>query len=123
MVLRVMLERRVYLMAADIDLEVERELMIHSARLEADVLKIAHHGSRNSSGAEFLARVSPSIAVLSAPCDAARGLPNALALSRIRQAGAALWWTGRDGAVILNAEEKTTIGVQSWGSPRACSPR
>ena len=123
MVLRVMLERRVYLMAADIDLEVERELMIHSARLEADVLKIAHHGSRNSSGAEFLARVSPSIAVLSAPCDAARGLPNALALSRIRQAGAALWWTGRDGAVILNAEEKTTIGVQSWGAPRACSPR
>lgn len=44
----------------------EREMIDHHAELlDVDVLQVAHHGSMTSSRAEFLAAVSPSIALVS----------------------------------------------------------
>jgi competence protein ComEC len=123
MVLRVELAGRAFLMAADIGGDVERKLINADVALEADVLKVAHHGSRKSSDTEFLARVSPSVAVVSAPCYASRGLPTQTALSRLRSVGAAIWWTGRDGAVIMTPKDEAELGVSSWGSARNCLPR
>ncbi|HIF93064.1 MAG TPA: DNA internalization-related competence protein ComEC/Rec2 [Myxococcales bacterium] len=123
LVLRVELGGQSYLMAADIGHDVERKLVEAGVQLDADVLKVAHHGSRRSSDAEFLARVSPSIAVLSAPCYASRGLPTKSVLSRLRQAEAVIGWTGRDGAVLIGRNEEGALAVSSWGPLRACLPR
>lgn len=123
LVLRVAMEKKTFLFTADIGIEVENELMRGPKRLDADILKIAHHGSRSSSSAAFLHRVSPVAAVLSAPCDPARGLPNGLAVERIRQSGAELWWTGRDGAVLVAGEIGQRPIIRGWGKPRKCAVR
>ena len=65
----------------------------------ADVLKLAHHGSRTSTSAEFLARVRPSIAVVSAGRDNPFGHPHADVVARLAGAGVPLLRTDTSGAV------------------------
>ncbi len=134
-VLRLELAGRRLLFAADIGAEVERRLVEGGTELRADILKVGHHGSRTSSEARFLAAVSAQIAIVSAPCLAARGLPSAVALDRLRGAGAEIGWTGRDGAIalVLAPEEKPAatdfgrphavpLGMRYWGGERRCVP-
>jgi competence protein ComEC len=120
LVLRVGLGESDFLFTADIGVAVERALLHQSRSLAADVLKVGHHGSRRSSSPAFLEAVGASVVVVSAPCDPTRGLPSPLTLARLRHARAALWWTGRDGAVTVSRSHEGRLSVQSWGSPRRC---
>lgn len=54
-----------------------------SEYLKCDYLKIAHHGSRNSSSSAFLERVRPQIAVISAGIDNSYGHPHKETLERL----------------------------------------
>lgn len=120
LVLRVVVDEMAFLFTADIGGEAERALMAWPGPLTANVLKVAHHGSRWSSSAAFLEAVAATVVVVSAPCDPTRGLPNRGVLERLRQSGASLWWTGRDGAVIASRDDRGRILVKSWGRPRHC---
>jgi competence protein ComEC len=62
------------LLTADIRADAER-LLVHRCpwQLQASVLKVAHHGSASSSTAQFLAAVTPSIAIVSAGATIATG--------------------------------------------------
>lgn len=53
-----------FLFTGDIEKTVEQRLVRESALIDVDVLKIAHHGSKTSSVAEFLKTASPKIAVI-----------------------------------------------------------
>jgi competence protein ComEC len=109
-----------FLFTADIGTGVEQELLASAGPLSANVLKVAHHGSRQSSSARFLEAVSATAAVVSAPCDPTRGLPSPTILDRLRRSGASLWWTGRDGAVVAARDEADRIILMGWGPPRRC---
>lgn len=132
LVLQIALGGRRFLFAADIGESVEGRLLKGEWSLRAEVLKVAHHGSRQSSSARFLAAVSPRIAVVSAPCGAGRGLPSAPALERLRDAGAELGWTGRDGAIEISSanagvgveeeEGASPLRMRYWGGQRRCVP-
>ena len=54
-----------FLLAADILWEGEFELIAQGGSLSGTVLKVAHHGSKTSTTAEFLAAVSPRVVVIS----------------------------------------------------------
>jgi competence protein ComEC len=120
LVLRVVVDEMAFLFTADIGVGVEAELVASSGPLAANVLKVAHHGSRRSSSAAFLEAVSATAVVVSAPCDPTRGLPSPTTLERLRRSGASLWWTGRDGAVIAARDEAGRLSVNSWGPSRHC---
>jgi competence protein ComEC len=121
LVLRVRSDGIVSLFTADIGESVERILLAEGRALAADILKVGHHGSRRSSSRAFLAAVSPRTVVVSAPCDATRGLPNALILDRLRSLGTALGWTGRDGALSLARDPGTgRWTLRTWGRARRC---
>ncbi len=90
------------------------------ADLRADVLKLAHHGSRSSSTAAFLAAVSAELAVASAPCAGRFGMPHAEVLERAADASTSLWWTGRDGAVLVGVAPGGPIHAAGHGPPRHC---
>ena len=66
---------------------------------KCDYLKVAHHGSRNSTGEHFLEKVSPRICVISAPENSLYGHPHPEVLERIEEAGGDWYQTGLAGAV------------------------
>ncbi|MEE8580984.1 MAG: DNA internalization-related competence protein ComEC/Rec2 [Myxococcota bacterium] len=118
LVLRIGIGERHVLLAGDVSTAVERVLLEGAMALDADVLKLGHHGSRSSSSAAFLAAVGANIALLSVPCGGRAGLPSVAVLERVRAAQQTLWWTGRDGAIFVGLGAPFT--VWGWGPTRRC---
>ena len=67
--------------------------------MHSDVLKIGHHGSKNSTTTEFLAAVQPRFGMISAGEDNPYGHPSPELLERLENAGLRVLRTDRDGAV------------------------
>lgn len=74
------------------------------AAADADVLKVSHHGSKNSTGTEFLNRVTPKIAILPAN-GFSENLPHPDTLERLREAGTAIYNTGETGALTVTIRQ------------------
>lgn len=71
------------LLVADIGSSVENWLVRNVKNLHADILKVAHHGSKYSSSEAFLRAVNPSIAVIEVGAKNIYGHPSATTLLRI----------------------------------------
>jgi competence protein ComEC len=76
-----------FLLTGDVEAEAERSLLGSSQPLQADVLKVAHHGSGRSTTAEFLGAVAPDYAVLSVGADNRFGHPHEAVLERLGALG------------------------------------
>lgn len=68
------------------------------------LLKVAHHGSRNSSSEAFLSAVSPRMAVISAGRDNSYGHPHAETLERLEGQGCVIFQTPKSGAVTIRVK-------------------
>ena len=68
---------------------------------KADVLKIAHHGSRDGTFEKFLDAVSPAIAVISVGKGNDYGHPNQELLDRLSERGITVYRTDEDSTVTL----------------------
>ena len=68
--------------------------------LQADVLKVGHHGSGGSSGAEFLGLVQPKIAVISVGKNNHYGHPSLRVLKKLDRVGAETLRTDELGDII-----------------------
>lgn len=68
-----------------------------------DVYLVGHHGSRSASSAGWLARMGPSIAVVSYG-ENGYGHPTSEALCRIQQAGAAIYATKESGDIVVETD-------------------
>jgi competence protein ComEC len=101
LVLRLRYADRAVLLPGDAEKEAEREMLSENRpdELRAEVLKIGHHGSKNSTTPEFLATVKPRLAIISVGENNAYGHPNAELLERLASAGVRVLRTDRDGAV------------------------
>jgi competence protein ComEC len=88
-----------FLLTGDIEQKAERQILASGQMLQADFLKVPHHGSKTSSTEEFLAAVSPRIAVISVGEENMFGQPNPAVLERYEKIGARIFRTDRDGAV------------------------
>lgn len=66
-----------------------------------DVLKVSHHGSKNSTTEEFLLQVSPALSVISCGRNNRYGHPHKELLERLDQAGSRVLRTDTQGAVKL----------------------
>jgi competence protein ComEC len=78
------------------------------------VLKVPHHGSRSSSRPEFLARVAPRLAVISAGAHNPFGHPHPEVVERYRRAGILVLRTDRDGTVDV-ATDGRGVWVRAAG--------
>lgn len=66
---------------------------------QADVLKVSHHGSADSSREAFLDTVSPAVAII--PCAPGRTLPSEDTLARLNASGTQILRTDKTGAVTI----------------------
>ena len=114
-VLRVEYGLASFLLASDIEAAREQALVATRSPLAATVLKVAHHGSRTSSTPAFLGAVGPAIAVISVGPRNPYGHPDPGVLERLAAAGARLYRTDRDGAVIVETDGRT-LTVTRWAA-------
>jgi competence protein ComEC len=91
------------LLTGDIGRSVERSLVLAPLR-RLRIVKVAHHGSLTSSAADFVSALAPQIAVVSAGRANHFGHPAAEVLQRYRDAGAEIFRTDRDGAVMVDTD-------------------
>lgn len=69
-----------------------------------DVLKVAHHGSKFSSGSTFLSAILPKIAVIEVGAHNLYGHPTKEALSRLQDAHARVFRTDQNGTVEVSVD-------------------
>lgn len=65
LVLRLDYGENSFLFTGDASTAVERDLIARKADIDADVLKVSHHGSNSGTSSDFVATVSPEYAVIS----------------------------------------------------------
>jgi len=80
---------------------VEKKLVGSGVTLASDLLKVARHGAKTSTTGEFLARVAPQIALITAAGASARSSPNPETLDRLRTAGVQVFRTDLDGTITV----------------------
>lgn len=106
-VLRLAWGQASFLLTGDVEARGE-ELLLRSGRpLAAQVLKVAHHGSGGSSGAEFLAAVAPRFAVISVGEDNDFGHPAPAVLARLADLGE---------TTVLRTDQEGTVEFVTDGS-------
>jgi competence protein ComEC len=109
LVIRLQYGDRTFLLPGDAEKQVEYEMLseTESANLHADVLKIGHHGSKNSSMPEFLAAVAPQIVIISAGEQNPYGHPSQELLQRLEDNGYRVLRTDKDGAIQVVTDGRT----------------
>ncbi|HEY6843270.1 MAG TPA: DNA internalization-related competence protein ComEC/Rec2, partial [Thermoanaerobaculia bacterium] len=115
-VLRLRIDNRIVLLTGDIEREAESDL---AGRIDrADVLKIAHHGSRSSSTAAFLDSVSPTIALISCGRHNLFGHPHAEVMESLRDRKVRVLRTDVSGAVDLEFQSGHIFVRRQIDTPR-----
>ncbi len=117
LVVRIDFGRRRILMTGDAETHAEAALLSEGADLHADVLKVAHHGSRTSTTRPFLAAVRPSVAVVSAGRGNAFGHPHAEVLARLKSAGTRLLRLDQTGGAVVTTDGDR-LRVETWRGDR-----
>ncbi|TYO97221.1 DNA internalization-related competence protein ComEC/Rec2 [Desulfallas thermosapovorans] len=92
-----------FLLTGDIEEEAQRDLLGSGARLQADVLKVPHHGSRFFEP-EFFEAVAPGYAVIQVGKNNRFGHPAPETLEALNSTGAVIFRNDRDGAVLFTTD-------------------
>jgi len=111
-----------FLLTGDAGEKIEKILLASGADLNADVLKVAHHGSQYSSSQEFLEKVEPRLAVIMVGEDNDFGHPSLRIIKRLERAGAEIFRTDLNGTVKLISDGSIVIAT-SVSSVRLSSPK
>ena len=96
-----------FLFTGDAEIEEESDIVASGYDISADVLKVGHHGAKNSSSYSFLREVMPKYAVISVGKDNTYGHPTDAALSRLRDVGAQIYRTDLQGHVVAKSDGET----------------
>lgn len=107
-----------FLFTGDAESSTERRLLKEQANVGAQVLKVAHHGSRYSSTARFLAAVHPSVAVISVGANNDYHHPAPATLARLERAGIRIRRTDLEGTITMETDGRT-ISTRVDHAPRA----
>lgn len=101
-VLRLQLGERALLLTGDVEKAGETGLL--QKNLRADVVKVAHHGSKTSSTPPFIAATQPRFAVISVGQTSIFGHPNKEVVERWKAKGAQVLTTGASGTITVTTD-------------------
>lgn len=106
--------KRYFLLTGDLEGEGEEEVMkLWKEKQGIDVLKVAHHGSRYSTGEEFLHTFRPRIAVISVGERNSYHHPHEETLERLEKQKITYYRTDRMGEIVIGVN-KGEIYVKTW---------
>ena len=94
------------LFTGDVSADVEKELVrLHGEALDADILKVAHHGSVSSTCEAFLSAVAPQYAAISCEAGNEYGFPDMDVLARLAAIGAEVHRTDTEGTIVFSIKD------------------
>ena len=93
------------LLTGDIDFDVEKQVNLSRQRGEIEVLKIAHHGSKYSTGEEFLKKIKPQLAVISVGKNSF-GHPTKEVIEKLRDLDIKILRTDQEGEIRVVSDGK-----------------
>jgi beta-lactamase superfamily II metal-dependent hydrolase len=93
-----------FLFTGDATSSVEKELLEENVNLKSTIYKVAHHGSRYSNSADFLAAVAPEYCVIQCGRDNQFGHPHKPALDRMEKVCKNILRTDQDGTIYAWAD-------------------
>lgn len=103
-VLRVDFGETSFLFTGDATSSCEKWLINSGVNLEADVLKVGHHGSRYSTTDKFLSKVNPKYAIISVGYGNNYNHPEDIIINRLRDSNVNIYRTDIDGTIIINSD-------------------
>jgi competence protein ComEC len=103
LVLKVAYKNNSFLLTGDIDLDIEEKLVLERRELRSNILKVPHHGSKNSNSLVFVRSVMPNLAVLSVG-SGVKGLPGRETLRTYERLRIPLLRTDRHGFIQVRTD-------------------
>jgi beta-lactamase superfamily II metal-dependent hydrolase len=99
-----------------------QEMLVEEYDLEADVLKVSHHGAGSATSAGFLEAVSPEYGVIFVGEDNDYGYPDQDTLEKLDDGGVKVYRTDLDGTIefisdgrdLKITDELPSVRVESW---------
>lgn len=101
LVIRLAYDEDTFLFTGDIERQAEYRIIEQNPRIDSDVLKVAHHGSKTSSSELFLEKVNPKIAVISSGINNTYGHPHKAILQRLTKYGIKIRRTDMEENILL----------------------
>lgn len=98
---------RSFLFTGDAETEIERELIRLGYDVDADVYKVAHHGSSTSSNREFLNAISPDYCVIEVGADNSYGHPHKEIVQRLKSYTDTILRTDLNGNIVFTTDGNT----------------
>ncbi|MBR0510528.1 MAG: MBL fold metallo-hydrolase [Clostridia bacterium] len=104
-----------FLLTGDAEKDVEAQILAGGADVDADVIKLGHHGSSNASSRPFIEAVSPLIAVISCGADNDYGHPHKETLELMKELSVRVLRTDTDGTVHVYSDGKNVFTKELVG--------
>lgn len=95
-----------FLFQGDAEKTIEKQLLESDFDLEADVIKVGHHGSNTSSIDKYLKAVSPRYAIISCGADNSYGHPHSQVIDRLKDNNIDFYITAQTGDVTIISDGK-----------------
>jgi len=102
-----------FLLMGDAPTMVENQIILHNYPLKSDVLKVGHHGSRYSTGVDFLDKVAPKIAIISVGAHNRYGHPSKRVIDLLESKNIKIYRTDLNGSVkVISDGENIKVHAQ-----------
>lgn len=88
-----------FLLMGDAGIEVEKDLIEKYNIKDIDILKVGHHGSKTSSGKEFIDEINPKYSIISVGKNNRYGHPNKEVLENLKESK--IYRTDEDGSIEI----------------------
>ena len=113
-VVRITYGKTVMLFTGDAEHVIENQLL--NSGIDADVLKVGHHGAGSASSSSFIKAVFPEVAVISVGEGNSYGHPHADTLAILNEVGANIYRTDEQGTIVVTADQNKKITVDKKAS-------
>lgn len=105
-VLRATYGETAFLFQGDAEKKSEKDILDTDFLMDANVIKLGHHGSKTSSTAEYLERVNPELAIISCGLDNAYNFPSESVLQYLEENAIDYRRTDRNGTIVVTSDGK-----------------
>ena len=99
------------LLPGDAEDQTEHQMLTKDPKLNAKILKVAHHGSKYATSQDFLDRVKPAVAIISCGEWSRYGHPSQVVLDRLKSMNTKLYRTDLQGEITITSKGRENDAV------------